>query len=286
MGSGPEFLNVEKPLLDQLGEMGWKTIAGSLDFPSVTGRASFRDVILKSDLAAALRRVNLRDGEPWLDDGRVSQAVSGAARRVALGRSPDSGFRVPTMRQRPSSSRRQTVSPPPRICTVGGRRLSLVSAVAGREGHRLPVYSASCRKWGTSLVPLLCKLAPSRFRLIPGRAPHFQRRPLRPPDAAPHPRLDGGHRPHAGARHRRDHGDLLRRPCSGPGARRARRRPRRRLGRLGRTSAAVAGPGRPATRRGRGRERSGARVRGGPVRPYRPALRAGASVALVGRARP
>jgi len=80
MGSGPEFLNVEKPLLDQLGEMGWKTIAGSFVFPSVTGRASFRDVILKSDLAAALRRVNLRDGEPWLDDGRVSQAVSALER--------------------------------------------------------------------------------------------------------------------------------------------------------------------------------------------------------------
>ena len=73
---GPEFLEVEQPFLDQLAAMGWRTITGKLDFPTVTGRGSFREVLIKSDLRKALRCLNVRDGEPWLDDARISQAVS------------------------------------------------------------------------------------------------------------------------------------------------------------------------------------------------------------------
>ena len=76
MTSGPEFTEVEQPFLDQLAAMGWKIIMGSVDFPSVTGRESFREVLMKADLRKAINRVNLRDDEPWLDDGRISQAVS------------------------------------------------------------------------------------------------------------------------------------------------------------------------------------------------------------------
>jgi type I restriction enzyme R subunit len=73
---GPELANVEQPFLDQLASMGWKTVTGNLDFPSATGRSSFREVLLKDDLRAAIARINLRDGKPWLDASRISQAVS------------------------------------------------------------------------------------------------------------------------------------------------------------------------------------------------------------------
>ncbi len=41
----------------------------------LTERTSFREVLLKGRLAAALREINLRDGQPWLDEAR-SQAPS------------------------------------------------------------------------------------------------------------------------------------------------------------------------------------------------------------------
>jgi type I restriction enzyme R subunit len=80
MTGGPEHALVEAPLLDQLAGLGWKVVTGNLDHPSVTGRSSFREVLLKDDLRAALSRINLRDGEPWLDDVRISQAVSALER--------------------------------------------------------------------------------------------------------------------------------------------------------------------------------------------------------------
>ncbi len=79
--TGPEFTQVEQPFLDQLAGMGWKIIHGNIDFPTVTGRGSFREVLLLNELRGALRRINLDDdGEPWLDAGRISQAVSALQR--------------------------------------------------------------------------------------------------------------------------------------------------------------------------------------------------------------
>lgn len=80
MSTGPEWENVEKPFLDQLESMGWKVILGSLDHPSVTGRESFREVLMKQELCRALARINLRGGKPWLDEERLSQAVNELAR--------------------------------------------------------------------------------------------------------------------------------------------------------------------------------------------------------------
>ncbi|MGI8921469.1 MAG: type I restriction endonuclease subunit R [Solirubrobacteraceae bacterium] len=82
MTGGPEYVEVEKPFLDQLERMEWETVLGDVDVPSVTRRATFREVLLIDDLRAALRRINLRDGQEWLDDDRVSQAVS-ALERIA-----------------------------------------------------------------------------------------------------------------------------------------------------------------------------------------------------------
>ena len=75
MSPGPEATYVEDPFLDQLALMGWKLITGSVDDPTVSGRSSFREVLLRQDLSAALKRINLRDGAPWLDDARVATAI-------------------------------------------------------------------------------------------------------------------------------------------------------------------------------------------------------------------
>jgi len=82
MSSGPEFELVEQPFLDQLLAMGeWKVTTGNRDFPSATGRESFREVLLISDLKAALHRINLDPaGQPWLDEGRLTQAVNALQR--------------------------------------------------------------------------------------------------------------------------------------------------------------------------------------------------------------
>ena len=80
MTGGPEFTEVEEPFLDQLVLMGWKMIMGSVDHPSVTGRESFREVFMKGDLRKAIERINLKDGKPWLDGARISQAASALER--------------------------------------------------------------------------------------------------------------------------------------------------------------------------------------------------------------
>lgn len=81
MSAGPEFEQVEQPFIDQLVSMGWKHTTGNLDEPSVTARENFREVLLVPDLQKALVRINLNDeGEEWLDDARVSQAISALQR--------------------------------------------------------------------------------------------------------------------------------------------------------------------------------------------------------------
>ena len=49
--SGPEFQKVEAPLIAQLVRMGWKHTTGNLDQPSVSGRGSFREVLLLGSFA-------------------------------------------------------------------------------------------------------------------------------------------------------------------------------------------------------------------------------------------
>jgi type I restriction enzyme, R subunit len=85
MSSGSEYERVELPLVRQLVAMGWKHIESARsDSPSVTGRESFRDVLLLDRLRAALRRINLDDnGREWLSDDRISQAVSQLTRPQA-----------------------------------------------------------------------------------------------------------------------------------------------------------------------------------------------------------
>ena len=70
-----EYDLVEKPFCEQLKLMGWEWIEGDPDLPESTERASSREVLLKGRLTAALRKLNLRDGQPWLDDARIARAI-------------------------------------------------------------------------------------------------------------------------------------------------------------------------------------------------------------------
>ena len=88
---GPEYETVEKPFIDQLvgmqdpeGRYLWKYTSGNVDVPSATGRQSFRELLLSSDLQQALRRINLdQTGNEWLDEGRISQAANALQRLQA-----------------------------------------------------------------------------------------------------------------------------------------------------------------------------------------------------------
>ena len=80
---GWELEAVEKPFVEQLVGLAWRHVAGDLDDPSRTGRDSFKQVLQEATLRHQLRALNLRDGEPWLDDVRIAQAVAALTRIAA-----------------------------------------------------------------------------------------------------------------------------------------------------------------------------------------------------------
>ncbi len=70
-----EYNLVERPFCEQLQKMGWSWIEGDMDVAELTERENFHEVLLKGRLAEAQRRINLRDGQPWLDETRVEKAI-------------------------------------------------------------------------------------------------------------------------------------------------------------------------------------------------------------------
>jgi len=78
---GSELEDVENPFVAQLQALGWEHIEGSLDDPSITGRSGFAEVIQEELLRNQLRALNPGpDGAPWLDETRLSEAVSAITR--------------------------------------------------------------------------------------------------------------------------------------------------------------------------------------------------------------
>lgn len=72
---------VEVPFIAQLKGMGWNHLEGDIDVPYLTERESFRQVLLTGRLRDAIRRINLdENGQPWLDEHRIGQAVSAIER--------------------------------------------------------------------------------------------------------------------------------------------------------------------------------------------------------------
>lgn len=78
---GWELDDVERPFVTQLQSLGWTALEGSRSDPAATGRATFAEVIQESVLREQLRALNPGpDGQPWLDDGRLSEAVAALTR--------------------------------------------------------------------------------------------------------------------------------------------------------------------------------------------------------------
>lgn len=80
-----EYEVVEKPFCQQLERMGWQWIEGDPDLPETTERTSSREVLLRGRLAAAIKRINLRDGQPWLDEQRINKAIDALEKAATSG---------------------------------------------------------------------------------------------------------------------------------------------------------------------------------------------------------
>ena len=79
-----ERSSVELPLIRQLQGLGWDYKEGDKDVPYLTERETFRQVLLTDRLRQAVRRINLgEDGQPWLDEGRINDAVDRLERLTA-----------------------------------------------------------------------------------------------------------------------------------------------------------------------------------------------------------
>ena len=70
-----EHTIVERAFCQQLDRIGWQWIESDPDLPETTERSSSREVLLKGRLATALRKLNLRNGQPWLDEARITRAI-------------------------------------------------------------------------------------------------------------------------------------------------------------------------------------------------------------------
>jgi type I restriction enzyme R subunit len=68
-----EWSEVERPLLQQLGRMGWDYLVGDIDVPELTEREDFRQVVLYGRLREAIKRINAADGP--VDDLIVDRAI-------------------------------------------------------------------------------------------------------------------------------------------------------------------------------------------------------------------
>lgn len=77
---GWELETVEKPFVEQLQGLGWGHIQGCIDDPTKTGRKRFAEVLQEDVLREQLLKLNLREGKPWLDEARISEAVAALTR--------------------------------------------------------------------------------------------------------------------------------------------------------------------------------------------------------------
>jgi len=81
MSAGPEYTEVEQPFHSQLLGLGWLHLEGDSYDPTVSNRDTFRQILLEERLRSRLLDLNLGpDGQPWLDDYRLSEAISSLTR--------------------------------------------------------------------------------------------------------------------------------------------------------------------------------------------------------------
>lgn len=78
---GWELEEVEKPFVLQLKQLEWTHIDGDIDDPTITGRTNFTEIVQEGVLREQLHALNLGpNGQPWVDDARVSEAVASLTR--------------------------------------------------------------------------------------------------------------------------------------------------------------------------------------------------------------
>jgi len=65
-----ELEQVEEPFLRQLEGLGWRILRGNKYDPASTERESFHEVIIESELRAALKQIN-----PWLEDDQIDELI-------------------------------------------------------------------------------------------------------------------------------------------------------------------------------------------------------------------
>ncbi|MFC3603162.1 type I restriction endonuclease subunit R [Deinococcus soli (ex Cha et al. 2016)] len=75
MTSGPEYIEVEFPFVEQLILMGWEHLVGDRFDPALTERTSFRETLLEGRLRAAVRSIN-GPLYPWMEESHVSEVVT------------------------------------------------------------------------------------------------------------------------------------------------------------------------------------------------------------------
>jgi type I restriction enzyme R subunit len=81
MSQRGEYIEVEQPLIAQLLGAGWLHLKGDTYDPTISHRDTYRQVLLEERLRTKLLELNLGlDGQPWLDDSRLSEAVSSLTR--------------------------------------------------------------------------------------------------------------------------------------------------------------------------------------------------------------
>jgi type I restriction enzyme R subunit len=69
-----EYKFVEKPLLNQLANMGWVVYeqgAGLPKDPAKSLRTSFKEIVIKSEFKKCVKAINLYKGKPWLTDDQL-----------------------------------------------------------------------------------------------------------------------------------------------------------------------------------------------------------------------
>ena len=74
-----EYINVERPFLDKLNELGWEIIdqgAGIPSDPSKSYRSSFKEVTLKEMFKATVKKINLHEGKEWLTDSQLDEVYA------------------------------------------------------------------------------------------------------------------------------------------------------------------------------------------------------------------
>jgi len=69
-----EYEFVEKPLLNQLESMDWKVIeqgSGIPKDPAKSARASFREIVIRTEFIKAVSAINLHEDKPWLTEDQL-----------------------------------------------------------------------------------------------------------------------------------------------------------------------------------------------------------------------